>query len=142
MLESKNEKKSIMAANIWNKYERILSVLNPGKINLKKIFNYSINDKKNIPTSPFLEWYYTKNNFFLKKNQISLGFKKIKKIPTIIIQGRYDLICPPKSAFLVAKNLSNCDLRIIDNSGHSSSEKKIQSNLVKAINEIYQKIRK
>ena len=67
MLESKNEKKSIIAANIWNKYERILSVLNPGKINLKKIFNYSINDKKNIPTSSFLEWYYIKNNFFILK---------------------------------------------------------------------------
>ena len=95
-----------------------------------------------MPTSPFLEWHYTKNNFFLKKNHILSGIKKIRRIPTIIIQGRYDLICPPKSAFLVAQNLSNCDLRIIENSGHASSEEKIQFNLIKAINEIYQKIKK
>ena len=142
MLESKNKKKNILAASIWSKYERTLSVLNPGKINLKKIVNYPITKKKNLSNSPFLEWHYTKNNFFIKKNYILSCLKRIKKIPTIIIQGRYDLICPPKSAFLVAQNLSNCDLRIIENSGHASSEEKIQFNLIKAINEIYQKIKK
>ena len=142
MLESKNQKKNTLGASIWNKYERILSVLNPGKINLKKIINYPITKKENLPNSPFLEWHYIKNNFFIKKNHIFSGLKKIKKIPTIIIQGRYDLICPPKSAFLVAQNLSNCDLRIIESSGHASSEEKIQFNLIKAINEIYQKIKK
>ena len=141
MLDSKNKRKNIFAANIWDKYERTLSVLNPGKIDLKKIINYSITKKK-IPTSPFLEWHYAKNNFFISKNYILSGLKKIKNIPTIIIQGRYDLVCPPKSAFLVAKNLSNCKLRIIENSGHSSSEKKIQINLIKAINEIYMKIKR
>ncbi|PPR45821.1 MAG: Proline iminopeptidase [Alphaproteobacteria bacterium MarineAlpha6_Bin1] len=142
MLESKNKKKNILAANIWNKYERILSVLCPGKINLKKIVNYPITKKKSLPTSPFLEWHYTKNNFFLKKNHILSGIKKIRRIPTIIIQGRYDLICPPKSAFLVAQNLSNCNLKIIDNSGHALSEEKIKFNLIKAINDIYPKINK
>ena len=51
----------------------------------------------------------------------------LKNIPTIIIQGRYDLICPPKSAFLLAKNMSNCELKIIENSGHSS---KIRAGIV------------
>ena len=142
MLESKNKKKNILAANIWSKYERILSVLYPGKINLKKIVNYPITKKKSLPTSPFLEWHYTKNNFFLKKNHILSGIKKIRRIPTIIIQGRYDLICPPKSAFLLAKNMSNCELKIIENSGHSMSEPNIKSNVLKAIDEIFYKIKK
>ena len=68
--------------------------------------------------------------------------KKIKKIPIIIIQGRYDLICPPKSAFLLAKKISNCELKIIENSGHSASETCIRTNLLKAINKIYYKIKK
>ena len=125
---------------IWEKYERTLSILNPGIINLNEI--KKIKKKKKLPNSPFLEWHYTKNNFFLKNNEIISNIKKIKKIPTIIIQGRYDLICPPKSAFFLAKNMSNCELKIIENSGHSMSEPNIKSNVLKAIDEISYKIKK
>ena len=117
-----------------------MSVLNPGKINLNKI--KKIKNKKRLPNSPFLEWHYTKNNFFLKKNEIISSIKKIKKIPTIIIQGRYDLICPPKSAFLLKKNMSNCELKIIENSGHSASETNIKIYILKAIDKISYKIKK
>ena len=117
-----------------------MSVLNPGKINLNQI--KKIKNKKELPNSPFLEWHYTKNNFFLKNNEIIKNIKKIKKIPTIIIQGRYDLICPPKSAFFLAKNMSNCELKIIENSGHSASEPRIKYNILKAIDKIYYKVGK
>ena len=110
------------------------------KINLNKIIK--IKKRKKLPNSPFLEWYYTKNNFFLKKNEIILNVKKIKKKPVIIVQGRYDLICPPKSAFLLAKNMSNCELNIIENSGHSASEPLIKRNLLKAIDKIKEQIKK
>ena len=140
MLESKKINIRSISSIIWEKYERTLSVLNPGKINLNKI--KKIKNKKRLPNSPFLEWHYTKNNFFLKKNEIMSGINKIKKIPTIIIQGRYDLICPPKSAFFLAKNMSNCELKIIENSGHSASEPEIKYNILKAIDKIYYKVSK
>ena len=140
LLESKKISNQAFSSVIWEKYERTLSVLNPGKINLNKIIK--VKKKKKLPNSPFLEWYYTKNNFFLKKNEIILNVKKIKKKPVIIVQGRYDLICPPKSAFLLAKNMSNCELNIIENSGHSASEPLIKRNLLKAIDKIYYKIKK
>ena len=140
MLESKKISNRTFSSIIWEKYERTLSVLNPGKINLNEIIKFK--KKKKLPNSPFLEWHYTKNNFFLKKNEIISNVKKIKKIPAIIIQGRYDLICPPKSAFLLAKKMSNCELKIIENSGHSTSEPSIKKNLLKAIDKIYYKIRK
>ena len=139
MLESKKKNIKTISSIIWEKYERTLSVLNPGKINLNKIKRIK---KKKLPNSPFLEWHYTKNNFFLKKNEIMSNIKIIKNIPTIIIQGRYDLICPPKSAFLLAKNMSECVLKIIENSGHSASEPNIKFNILKAIDEIFYKIRK
>ena len=140
MLESKKISIRSISSILWEKYERMLSVLNPGKINLNEI--KKIKKKKELPNSPFLEWHYIKNNFFLKKNEITSNIKIIKNIPTIIIQGRYDLICPPKSAFLLAKNMSNCELKIIENSGHSMSEPNIKSNVLKAIDEIFYKIKK
>ena len=140
MLESKKRKDRVVSSILWEKYERTLSVLDPGKINLHEI--KKIKEKKKLPNSPFLEWHYIKNNFFLKKNEIMLGIKNIKKITTIIIQGRYDLICPPKSAFLLAKKLSNCEIKIIENSGHSASEPNIKRNILNATDKIYYKIKK
>ena len=138
MLTSKNKKKINFAAQIWEKYERTLSILTPKTIK-KEMFN-KIKLIKILPNSPFLEWYYTKNNFFLKNNEIIKNLKRIKKIPTIIIQGRYDLICPPKSAFLISKNMSNCEIKIIKDSGHSASEPEIKKNILKAIEKISYKI--
>ena len=138
MLTSKNKKKINFAAQIWEKYERTLSILTPKTIK-KEMFN-KIKLIKILPNSPFLEWYYTKNNFFLKNNEIIKNLKRIKKIPTIIIQGRYDLICPPKSAYLIAKHMSNCEIKIIEKCGHSTSEKDLRTNLLKAIDKIYTKI--
>ena len=140
MLDSKIKKNKIISSIIWEKYERTLSVLNPGKINLNSI--KKIKQKNKLPNSPFLEWHYTKNNFFLKNNEIISKIKKIKKIPTIIIQGRYDLICPPKAAYLLAKNMSNCEIKIIENSGHSASEPNIKNNILKAIEKIYYKVKR
>ena len=140
MLDSKIKKNKIISSIIWEKYERTLSVLNPGKINLNSI--KKIKQKNKLPNSPFLEWHYTKNNFFLKNNEIISKIKKIKKIPTIIIQGRYDLICPPKAAYLLAKNMSNCEIKIIEKSGHSASEPNIKNNILKAIEKIYYKVKR
>ena len=52
MLESKKKNIRSISSIIWEKYERTLSVLNPGKINLNKI--KKIRNKKNLPNSPFL----------------------------------------------------------------------------------------
>ena len=81
MLESKKKNVRSISSIIWEKYERILSVLNPGKINLNQI--KKIKNKKELPNSPFLEWHYTKNNFFLKNNEIIKNIKKIKKYPQL-----------------------------------------------------------
>ena len=136
LLESKKKKENILSSEIWENYERTLSIISPKKFNINKM-----KKRKELPNSPFLEWHYTKNNFFLKKNEILANIKKIKNIPTIIIQGRYDLICPPKSAFLVAKRMSNCELKIVENSGHSTSEPNIKLNLLKATDKIFYKIK-
>ncbi len=71
MLESNNKKNKTISSILWEKYERTLSVLNPGEINLKYI--KKTKTTKRLPNSPFLEWHYTKNNFFFKKKR---NFKK------------------------------------------------------------------
>ena len=55
--------------------------------------------EKILPNTPFLEWHYIKNNFFLKPNQLIKHKKKLSNIKISIIQSDYDLLCPPQTSF-------------------------------------------
>ena len=70
--------------------------------------------------------------FFKKNNQLLEDAHRIEKIPTIIVQGRYDVVCPAKSAYDLHKTLKNSQLWIIPDAGHSCSEPGIIDGLVKA----------
>ena len=60
---------------------------------------------------------------------------KIKDLPITIIQGRHDVICPPFAAFKLKENLNNCELIIVENSGHSAFEKGIKKALLDSMNQ-------
>ena len=52
--------------------------------------------------------------------------------PVEIIQGRIDWVCPPITAYKLANNLKNANLRIIEDGGHSGSGASVSSALVEA----------
>ena len=57
-------------------------------------------------------------------------------IPTKIIQGRYDVVCPVRSAWDLNKKLKNSELIIVDDAGHSMSEKGITIKLIEALKDL------
>ena len=57
-------------------------------------------------------------------------------IPTKIIQGRYDVVCPVRSAWDLKKKLKNSELIIVKDAGHSMSEKGITIELLKAVKQL------
>ena len=129
-----HEEKSLLHSWIWHDYERILSQLNPQE---HKFENESEILKRNgKPNSPFMETFYIKNNFFLKKNQILQNIGKIKHIPGFIVQGRYDLICPPINAYNLSEVWDKSSIKFINTAGHSSSDLGITENLVSCIDNL------
>ena len=54
-----------------------------------------------------MELHYIKNNFFMEEDYIVKSAKILKNIPGLIVQGRYDLICPPNNAYELHKNWKN-----------------------------------
>ena len=61
---------------------------------------------KTLPNTPFLENHYINNNFFFGKRRTIKQEKYFKKnIPISIIQGEYDLLCPPINSLLFSKGL-------------------------------------
>lgn len=84
-----------------------------------------------------LENHYFTNGCFLNDDQqILKNVHKIAHIPGIIVQGRYDMICPPVSAFNLASLWPTSRLVMVGKAGHALSERGISAELVKTMNEI------
>lgn len=132
--EQIHKKKSSFHSWIWHDYERILSQINPEQ--------YFFDEKKKIesrrlsPNSPFMETHYIKNNFYMNENQIFNNMREISNIPGYIVQGRYDLICPPCNAYKIHQKWKNSKIKLINTAGHSSSDLGIIENLSLALKEI------
>lgn len=84
-----------------------------------------------------LENHYFLNNAFLHfDGQILANMERISHIPGIIVQGRYDMICPPVSAYKLHEIWPESKLHFVRNAGHALSEPGISAALVKAMNDI------
>ena len=81
-----------------------------------------------------LEAHYFVNRVFLEEGEILANLDKISNIPTTIIQGRYDMICPMISANELASAFPNAVLHVVDAAGHSAMEPGIRRALVEAAN--------
>ena len=84
-----------------------------------------------------LENHYFINAGFLELDgQILAHMPRIAHIPGVIVQGRYDMICPPTSAYEVAKRWPVGELKMVRNAGHALSEPGISAELVRAMDQI------
>ncbi|MDR2712751.1 MAG: prolyl aminopeptidase [Clostridiales bacterium] len=80
-----------------------------------------------------LELHYFVNNLFCERdNYILENIGNIKDIPTIIVQGRYDICCLPASAYELNKALPKSKLVMVPGASHVIWEPGIQEELIKA----------
>lgn len=80
--------------------------------------------------------HYAKNHYFLQPDQLMQHLKKINHLPLILVNGRYDVITVPKTAFLLHSKWPGSKLHIVEASGHSAMEPKIASELMNATEEM------
>jgi proline iminopeptidase len=80
-----------------------------------------------------IECHYFVNHGFLRNDtQLLDDVARIRHIPAVIVQGRYDVVCPARSAWDLHKAWPEADLRIVPDAGHSAFEAGITSELVTA----------
>ncbi|MEP3639291.1 MAG: alpha/beta fold hydrolase, partial [Paracoccaceae bacterium] len=77
--------------------------------------------------------YFTNKGWLEFDGQILAHADRIKHIPGVIVQGRYDMICPPESAWKLAKAWPKAELKLVRNAGHALSEPGISAELVRAM---------
>jgi proline iminopeptidase len=84
-----------------------------------------------------LENHYFYNGGFLQEDGwILQERRRIRHIPTVIVQGRYDMICPPISAYKLAQGWDACELVMVPLAGHALSEPGISAELVRVMDRL------
>lgn len=81
-----------------------------------------------------IEAHYFMNDAFLEPNQILRDINKIESIPGVIIQGRYDMVCPMESAWALHQAWPQSRMYVVPDAGHSAKEPGIVDALIHTTN--------
>ncbi|MGH7057367.1 MAG: prolyl aminopeptidase [Acetobacteraceae bacterium] len=116
------------AARAWSVYEGSCSTLLPSPETVASFAQ----DRTALGLAR-IEAYYFAHGLFLQKGGLLGGISRIGRIPAEIVQGRYDMICPARTAFELAAAWPAARLTIIPDAGHSALESGIRRALVAAV---------
>jgi len=83
--------------------------------------------------------YFTHRGFLDHDGHILARMDDLRDVPGTIVQGRYDMICPPVTAHRIAEAWPKSDLRIIPVAGHALSEPGISADLVGVMQKVAQR---
>jgi len=115
------------AARAWSVYEGSCSTLLPSPDTVA----YFADDVVALGLAR-IEAHYFANEIFLPQNFLLENIARLHPIPGIIVQGRYDIVCPLVSAYDLARAWPQVRYRIIPDAGHSAWEPGIRAALVEA----------
>ncbi|MGC2813377.1 MAG: prolyl aminopeptidase, partial [Bradyrhizobium sp.] len=118
------------AARAWNETERVLSEHVPGRTRLDRD---SLNSSRALPTTPFMEAHYFQSDCFLAPNQLMAEAGRLSGIRGIIVQGRYDLLCPPATSYALGAAWPEAEIRIVGGAGHSLYDPGVRDAVMKAV---------
>ena len=117
-------------ARAWHDTERVLSEHKPARTRLDLA---SLNSTRPLPATPFMEAHYFINDCFMTPNQLLRNATALAQIPGIIIQGRFDLLCPPATSLALSNVWPGSGIRIIEEVGHSLYDPGVRDAVMKAI---------
>ena len=126
-----DQQKSLSAAIAWSKWEAACSSIDYSPERVEEFSNPEF-----ALAFALIENHYFMNAGFLNdENQLLDGVEKIRSIPAVILQGRYDIVCPTGTAYELSERWPEASLVIAPFSGHSAFEKEIIHELILATNQ-------
>jgi proline iminopeptidase len=116
------------AARAWSIWEGATSKLTPSEDMVKRFGEDTFAE-----AFARIECHYFVNGgFFDSTNWLLENVGRIRNIPGVIIQGRYDVVCPIRSAWDLHRAWPEAELQIVPDAGHAASEPGILRRLVEA----------
>ena len=118
----------LICARAWSGWEAATSNLrmaagSPGRVQ---------SDEFALALARIEAHYFVHRGFLGRPNQLLEEVARIRSIPSVIVQGRYDVVCPPCSAWDLWQAWPESELRIVPDAGHSAFEPGIVHELIEA----------
>jgi len=116
------------AAHAWDRYEGACSTLLP----MAEAAPRSESDTSSLAIAR-IEAHYFVHRAFLEENQLLRDLPRVRHLPCTIVQGRYDIVCPPQTATELAAAWPEARYIVVPDAGHSVREPGITRELVAAV---------
>ena len=116
-LTSDDKDEQLRAAKAWSKWEGEIVTLLPSPQTIDEF-----TDPAKAVAIARIENHYMVNRGWLEEEQLLRDAGRLKDIPGVIVQGRYDCCTPPKAAWLLKKAWPEVDLHIIPDASHMYNE--------------------
>jgi proline iminopeptidase len=123
-----DEEAKLAAAHAWSYWEGATSHLLPDPAHTLPFEQLDFA----IALARIETHYFVNAGFFASEDQLLDGVDRIRHIPAVIVQGRYDVVCPMETAWELAGRWPEANFRLVDNAGHSAYEPGITDELVNA----------
>lgn len=129
---SEDQAVCVPAATAWNRWELAISSLRPDGSGVAKL-----RDEKWVLAHARMESHYFWNRGWLEEGELLRKEKvdMIRAIPATIVHGRYDVVCPPITAWELHKAWPESRLFIIDDAGHAATEPGTKKKLIEVCDE-------
>jgi len=127
-LTSAERKIQLEAARAWSVWEGATSFLLPDPEQTKQFETASFA----LALARVETHYFVNAGFFDSETQLLDGIDRIRHIPAVIVQGRYDVVCPLQSAWELSTRWPEAGFRVVSDAGHSAYEPGITHELVTA----------
>ena len=115
------------AARVWARFEGACSTLLPNPRSVA-----GLDSGRASLALARIEAHYFVNDLYVPDDYFLSNLVKIQHIPAIVVQGRYDMVCPIATADKLVRNWPDAELVIVPDAGHSAMEPAVRSSLVAA----------
>ena len=116
-LTSDDEAVRLQAAKAWSLWESSTVTLLPNDY-----VAAAMNADKVALAMASIECHYFVNHGFMEEGQLLHNIDKVRKIPALLVHGRYDVLCPVSTAWNLAQLWPELELHIVPDAGHSAFE--------------------
>jgi proline iminopeptidase len=125
-LTSDDHATRVEAAKAWTIWEAVTSTLRPNP----EMRTSMSRDDFALAFARIECHYFVNKGFFATETQLLDDAHRIRHIPGVIVQGRYDLVCPMETAWALHRAWPEAELYIAQNAGHSAFEPEILHQLI------------
>ncbi len=124
---------NIPAALAWNAFENAIMRLIPNHSAQTPVESKLQDEMNRVEVARArVQIHYIENVCFIDGQAVLDNCEILKNIPTVIVQGRYDMVCPPQTAWELSKAMPHAEFLMIPDAGHSAMETGVVSALVSA----------